>query len=390
MVLLACSSHDRAQEPPREPPRQRRVIEPPAGTVRVLPPYAIRADGVGPYRLGEKLSDMGDQLPSGPRLPLFDIPGVLHRNSIPVEGNTVLIGGEPASTATSIAVLGGEVARTESGIHVGSTRDEVLHAAGSVAEDPELARDPHLLVPTAFPTARLLFDGDRVGAIIVTSDSAVPLRSPPILPTGEPMCVRPASTPKAFGSCLGGPVGTGELVEVDGDDVTVRAPDTERALTAFRIPNLVFLSPLRNPADGRDELIAVTRSEEPSARTWSIVGYRFEGAKGVRVVDSIVYALTTSNARWIGAELHEIELYLELTSRPDSIEVGGLLTTRPIPPPGGSAGPWRDVVVISPTSVPRRRGKPVAGDAGDAGVGDAATEAPAPGGSGAGAVRSNP
>jgi len=56
--------------------------------------------------------------------------------------------------------------------------------------------------------------------------------------------------------------------------------------------------------------------------------------------------------RWIGADLRDVELYLELTSRPDAIEVGGLLTT-----PGSprTATKIRDVVVIANASVPRKR-----------------------------------
>jgi hypothetical protein len=376
-LAVACSGGDRSSDPPREPPRQRRVIEPPAGTVRVLPPYAIRADGVGPYRLGEKLSDMGDQLPSGLRLPLFDIPGVVHRNSIPVESNTVLIGGEPAGSATTIAVLGRDVARTESGIHVGSTRAELLQAFGPVVDALDVARDPRIVIGSGFPSARMLFDGDRIGAIVVTSDAISTTRAPA---ASEQPCARPPRTDKRFGTCL---TGAGELVEIDGDDVTVRSPETERTIASLRIANLVFAAPLRNPTEGRDELIAVTRTDEPTARTWSVVGYRFEGTKIVRAVEPTpVYVLTASTARWIGAELREVELYLELTSRPDSVEVGGLLTTRSEAP-----GAWRDVVVISPASVARRRGKSAGFEGSDAGAGDAATEASEPG---SGAGRSKP
>ena len=75
----------------------------------------------------------------------------------------------------------------------------------------------------------------------------------------------------------------------------------------------------------------------------------------------VVYELTAANARWIGAELRDLELYLELTSRSDSIEVGGLLTTR-------EGDVLRDIVVISPVLVPRRRGKPVPHEPSDAGT----------------------
>ena len=81
-----------------------------------------------------------------------------------------------------------------------------------------------------------------------------------------------------------------------------------------------------------------------------------------------LYQLTSSNARWIGADLDEVELYLELSSHPDSIEVGGLLTTRP------AQGPWRDVVVISPVSVPRKSGKSAPPEVVDAGITDSVAE----------------
>ena len=63
--------------------------------------------------------------------------------------------------------------------------------------------------------------------------------------------------------------------------------------------------------------------------------------------------------RWIGAELRDVELYLELASK-DSIEVGGLLTTRP-------NGKLRDVVVISPVVIARGHGKSATSEPGDAG-----------------------
>ena len=56
--LAACGNRRREhQEPPRDATRARRVIEPSTDRVGPLPPYAIRADAVGPYKIGEKLSD---------------------------------------------------------------------------------------------------------------------------------------------------------------------------------------------------------------------------------------------------------------------------------------------------------------------------------------------
>src|SRR5512139_1284002 len=97
----ACGNRHRDKKPPpRDAPRARRVIEPSTDRVGPLPPYAIRSDGVGPYKLGEKLSELLEQLASGPRIELFEIAGVVHRNVIRAEDDTILIGGEQASTAS--------------------------------------------------------------------------------------------------------------------------------------------------------------------------------------------------------------------------------------------------------------------------------------------------
>src|ERR1043166_2358468 len=104
--LGACGNRRQGnKEPPRDAQRARRVFEPSPDRVGPLPPYAIRSDGVGPYKLGEKLSDLLEQLASGPRIELFEIAGVIHRNLIRAEDDTILIGGEQASTASFVAVI---------------------------------------------------------------------------------------------------------------------------------------------------------------------------------------------------------------------------------------------------------------------------------------------
>lgn len=365
-ALAGCGNrrHEN-KDVPRDAQRARRVIEPSNEPVGPLPPYAIRADGVGPYKLGEKLSDLLERLASGPQIVLFEIPGVVHRSVIRAEEDAILVGGEQASTASFVAVVGGDVARTESGIHVGSTRDELVAALGSPVEDLEHARDPRLVVPSGLPNLRAVLEAGRVAAIVVTSTAAASRTA------GD--CPRPAATEAAVGACL---TAAGELIAVDGDEVVIRTSDGERTIATLpRLPGLVFAAPLRGAAEARDELVVVTRTDEPATRSWSISAYRLEGTRLQRVVDATqVYQLSSANARWIGADLRDIELYLELTSRPEGVEVGGLLTAR-----GSARGKAiRDVVVISPATAPRRRGKAAASEPVDAGV-----AGPAPGPSGA-------
>ena len=355
-LAAGCSEDDhrpivRAAEP--QPPR--RVIAPPAGTtVRSLPPYAIRADGVGPYRLGEKVSTVMAQLLSGPRIARFEIRGVVSTSVIRAEEDTVLIGGETTGTAMFVAVVGAEVARTDSGIHVGSTVGELVRALGPLLEEPEHARDPRLVAPAGLRNARAVLSGERIVAIAI----AVAQDGPPVKlgPQPEPVCKRPAPAAgkKQIGACLTG-TPAGELVEIDEEELIVRAPDSERALYTLRAPSLVFAAPLRSPADGRDELVVVTRTEESHRRAWSLAVYRFEGTRIVRVVDEELYTLTAMQSRWIGAELHDVDLYLELVSGPEGIEIGGLLTTR-------AGERVRDVALLSPKVVTRRHHKPAPGE----------------------------
>ncbi|MGE0867596.1 MAG: hypothetical protein AB7P03_03480, partial [Kofleriaceae bacterium] len=64
LTTAACSDRNGGvSEPPSDPKRQHRVIEAPAVVVRPLPPHAILADGDGPYRQGERLAEMLEQLP---------------------------------------------------------------------------------------------------------------------------------------------------------------------------------------------------------------------------------------------------------------------------------------------------------------------------------------
>lgn len=347
LIAIAACGDDRPQAAPREQP-QRRVIEPPSGTVRPLPPYAILGDGVGPYKLNQSVAALMDRLPKGPRMARFEIPRLLHAGVVRAEDDTVLIGTEisPAgatSTTSFIAVVGSQVASMESGLKVGSTLDEVKKQV-AMPDDRDRARDPRLAILSSARNARLLIDKKRVVAIALIAD-------PPSTELVHDDCVRPPSTDTALGACL---TSGGELVEWDDDEVIVKPIATEKPLRV-PVPNVVFAVPLRHP-DGRDEIIAITRSGDTQQRTWWIYGFRFEAGKVKLTVDlTPLYQVTSTQSRWIGAELREIDLYLELANRGESIEVGGLLTTR-------AGERIRDVVAISPVTVARRNHKPATTD----------------------------
>jgi hypothetical protein len=175
-------------------------------------------------------------------------------------------------------------------------------------------------------------------------------------PQPEPGCKRPeASGKRQIGACLSS---GGELIDAAGEELVVHPPDSERVLHQLRVPGLVFAAPLRGPGDGRDELVVVSRVDEPHRRTWMLAAYRLEGARLVRALEEELYTLTAMHSRWIGADLRDVDLYLELASGADAIEVGGLLTTR-------AGERIRDVALLSPKVVTRRHHKGAAGEGQD-------------------------
>jgi hypothetical protein len=402
-VGAGCSDRDRP-EVRRDVARQHRFIEPPSGTVRSLAPYAIRAEGVGPYLLGAPLASLLD--PAAPRIALFDIPPVVQVSLVRAEDGGVLIGGDPVGPATFVAVLRREVGATDSGVHVGSSRDELMRALGPLDAALDRAYDPRVLAPSGLRGARAVVDGDRVVALVLGAGEAdardpasgrrphpTEVAPPPhghpaasrdagsVVPPPSPPaegCVRPIPSAPAsehavrFGACLSA---GGEIIEISGDEISIRASEAERPTASAHVPGLVFAAALRpDPGEAwaRDELVVVSRVDEPTLRSWAVAVYRFEPPPRAppgrplvltKIADQIVYQLSTDKTRWIGADLREVELYLELVARPDAIEVSGLLTTR-------TGDRIRDLAVISPISVTRRRGRSGSSEVVDAGVGE--------------------
>ncbi len=364
-VVSACGSDSRT--PPPEPLPQRRVIEAPTNAMTMLAPYPITSEGVGPYKLRKPLAPLLDRAQSGPLNLRFEVPNVLHGGYVlhsglaRTEEGGLLIGSElPAgsgTTVTFLAVIGAKVGTLASGLRVGSTKDEIVKA-GIVTEDVERASDPRLVVPLGATNVRIVLGDNKAAAIVLAGEPRVAVR--------DSDCARPASTEIAFGACLG----SGELVERDGDKLVVRiASQMQEKPARIPVPGLLFAAPLRNAVEGRDELVAIIRSgsDDAPSRTWALVLFRMEGGQLKRADMAPLYQLSTTHARWLGAELKDFELYLELKSGAEAIEVGGLLTTT-------RNGQIHDVVMISPVSVARKRSKPATPDI-DAGVPDADTGA---------------
>ncbi len=380
LSLAACRDPAPPRAVPRETAPPRRVIDPP-GTVRPLPPYAISNSGVGPYQLGASLSAVLYELPSGPRMVLLDVPELFKQNVIRAEDDAILVSGAVMGEVKVVAVVGKSVARTESGIAVGATRAEIAEELDD-ASDSALARDPRLAVPKRLPAVRLVLRDDVVRAVVLTQSLLSPPAAPsvPPPPGGKPATAgKPAPPPRPardggaapkeprpaggqrcpsprpaelevgafFPACLSA---AGELVRVRDDEVSVRTGDgKERVLAVLRTRGLLFAAPLRAGAKGdeRDDLVVVSKLPRSEDVTWTVAIYHLEAGRLVRVTEQQVYRLSAEGARWIGASLDEAEIYLELATRDDGVEVGGFLVV-------SAARGIRDVVALREVSIGRR------------------------------------
>ncbi|MBK7535128.1 MAG: hypothetical protein IPI49_07075 [Myxococcales bacterium] len=380
-LLLAAACRDPAAPAPkpREAAPPRRVIDPP-GTVRPLPPYAISNSGVGPYQLGASLSAVLYELPSGPRMVLLDVPELVKQNVIRAEDDAILVSGAVMGEVKVVAVVREAVARTESGIAVGTTRAELAAELVTDGADSTVARDPRLAVTRRLPAARMVLRGDKVQAVVLASggppQAPVPqVAAPPEKPAPPvkvdkegagkepravvaPRCAAPRPAEMETGpwmaACLSA---SGEVVRVRDEEVSVRSggDGKERPLAVLRVRGLLFAAPLRasERAEERDDLVVVSKVARAEDVTWTVAIYHLEAGRLVRVAEQIVYRLSAEGARWIGVSLEEAEIYLELAAREDGVVVGGFLVI--------SAGDRiRDVVALREVSISRRRGIPEA------------------------------
>ena len=315
-ALVAGCSGDHAPTPQHQPP-PRRVIEPPCGDLRALPPHAITAEGVGPFKLAMKMAAVGASLPAT-RTAILQIPGVVDHAVVRDAG--LIIGGARDGAATFVAVIRVAVARTADGIGVGADRAALVRSLGPELADPALARDPGLWVGQGLPGARFVLYTDRVGAVVVMAPPTAPIHDG---------CVRPelpadlAGLPAtARAACLDG----AQAVAAVGEQVVTLAVvdgKVRRGATAD-VPGLRWAAPLR-AADGRDEVVAVAERTTPDGRTVVVEVLGLDGGRLVRLADLDAYRLSETSAAWIGARLADLDVRLEIARDGDDLTIGGLL-----------------------------------------------------------------
>lgn len=369
----ACDRHP-SPPPPDDAGTARRHIEHPRSAVYSRPPHLIEPGRMGPFKLGETLASVLYAIPPGPGVEVLDIPHVIRLSVIRVEDGKMMVGADPA-LVSFVSVVAPEVARTEGKIEVGTTREAVTTALGAPVSEARHAGDPRLLAVGPVPGLRFVVEGDKVVAAMLTAPNADgtgagSAASPPT-PTA-PACAldRSDDGTAALTAALGGDAAaidclstTEAVAAVDDDIVVITAGDKPRKLYSFHVPGLVFARATH--AGGKDEIIAVARDRDDKRAEWRVIAARWDAGRIIKTFDEDAYELTAQSAGWIGAELADLDLLLDVEARADTLVVSGVLLDR-----GGSA--IRFAVPLEPISVTRR--KRTVPEAGTAGSGDASVQ----------------
>ena len=366
VLVVGCSESSSAPPSPYDATRARRVLEPPPGEVRAVPPHAVRIDGIGPYLLGAPVSDVLNLV--GPRKVLLQIAGVVDYSVVRAESDTLLVGavrGRHVEEVSFVSAIHGDTAKTEGGLTIGATADELSSAMGPVVRASEYAKDPRILVFARQPNVRFVVDEGVLIAMAVLNrtppaslDEVLDAGTDPADP-GQPesnaadrsggaraVCAaQDALGPHAAAvveasrldatrasvayGCFAGSgaealvIAADQIVLVGGD------PDKLRRIATSSVPSdLTFAAALDIDRDGRDEIVLVSRSVQDDEYVAKIELLRVEAGRLVRAASSDVYRITSSAAAANGAELSEIDLLIEVEARASKLIVSGLYVHR--------------------------------------------------------------
>jgi hypothetical protein len=347
LALAACRdgsppNEQPARRPAEETPRER-VFTPSPAEVRSVGPYSITAGGVGLYALGTELRTVLAMLPAA-KAPVdqLEIDGVLNYKVVPPDDERILVGFDSGGRAAFIAVVAPDIAKVEGGFGVGTPVEEIRAGLGPEVQD-RAVRDPHLLILGKLPNARVVVDGERVIAIVVTPE-ARRSEPPQAAQSGAPVCERAAeilagSLPEPHGAddearasygCFTG--SAPEIAIVEGGEVVIYGgePGRLRRMTAVDAPGLVFAGGLDIDRDGKKEIVSVAERRTADSLAARIVVWRGEGGGRLTpVADKEVYRLTSDSARWVGARLRDVSFLIEVhPASTSSVEVGGLYVQR--------------------------------------------------------------
>jgi hypothetical protein len=332
--------------PPDASPRK--AAAPPR--VHAYPPHAIRADGVGPYLLGEQMRQVLRDLPEGPHLELLQVGKVAEWRLARAEGGALVVGADASNEVTFVSVLAPEVAKTSSGVGVGATGAQLIAALGSVRERPGI-RDRRIFEMASLPGVHFLTDAPIdapadvarvVGVSVVRGDAREPAEaeaSPcaaPAVPradvlaaararaatpgaTAEPMvrwgCVTNAA-PEAV------VIAGGELIIVGGE------PGKLRRLGALAVGPVDFAGTIDVDGDRRDEIVFGAQHRGESEHSVELHVLRWEGGRLVELLAERPYVIGEAVAAAAGVKPAEVDLAIEVRASRGTLVVGGFFLAR--------------------------------------------------------------
>jgi hypothetical protein len=354
VVVLSCGCSDRnaSPPPPYDASRASRVFRPPPGEVRPVPPHAIHSEGVGPYTLGTPLKTVLHQISHGPRVVLSEIDGVVDYSLVRTEDDTLILGVEESTGVAFVSVLDAKIARTETGVGVGTPLAELHKAMGPAMASSEVVLDRRIEGFARLPNVRFLLeqaDEGRVIAVVVRRDAAAPepsgdsslAQAVPLLCSGAKNLARheaavigaarlKAENParSVMYSCVSG--GPDALIVEDERVMLIGGePGKLRRLASYSAPGMVYAAPLDADGDGRHEIVIVKKnSPDDDERVWSVEVLRWEAGRLQRVIAEDLYRVHAQSASWVGASLEEIELLIELAVSGESLRAGGFYMHR--------------------------------------------------------------
>jgi len=214
-----------------------------------------------------------------------------------------------------------------------------------------------LLAVGALADVKFIIEADRIVAMILGLSATGPesdtasMESDP----AAPACAidRSVAITPPLRSAFGGVperidcVTATEAIAAVGDDlVIVTAGDKPRRLASVHLPGLVFAGATH--IGGRDELLAVTTNRTAIQTTWSVVALRWEAGRLTRTFEDVAYQLTDRSAGWLGAQLGDLDLVLNLEARATVVVTSGVLLRR--------RGPLIGLAVpLAPVSLARRK-----------------------------------
>lgn len=406
VAALASCRDEHAQAPSKEDRPGERVFETPARVVRAVPPHRIQPGAIGPYQLGDELKAVLNTLPHGPRVELLQIEHLVSYRLVRVAQDTMLVGIGQAGRVSFIAVLDPEIAKTESGLGVGSEIDKLQAALGPELPAPG-ARDPRLVQLERLPGGRVLLEKEKVTAIVIGPDAtgtgdlapadALSGGGPPgALPSpGEPepaaraddeACTAAKAREVLSGESItdvarvhgdgatilyGCFTGSAPEAVVVGDDQLVLVsgePGRLRRAGAYPVPGLVFASAVDAEPDGPVEIVAVSEKRADDALAVEVQALRGDGGRLTQAGSDDVYRVTAGAASSVGVKLKNVSILIEATAGPEALEVTGFYLHE-------DGGHVRTIAPLVPKTVvlrPRRRGE--GGSSAAAGAGGRSTK----------------